>query len=179
MSQLSPCLGGVPVTYQLAGVEEVAGAFLLHVRLLAARALPSRTFVPRDFPVPAGREVTLGDPTTSQGLSAPTQGGFVPTGGRVKDSQGIWGILPLSPHPWKSFSPGQRIPGGFGFFPPFPALPAGSEQLPAAVEAELQVVSLQLRLLHAHRLILRAVVAKITAGRREKQLSPRLGTWEG
>lgn len=118
MSQLSPRLGGVPVTYQLAGVEEVAGAFLLHVRLLPARALPSRTFVPRDFPVPADREVTLGDPTTSQGLSAPTQGGFVPTGGRVKDSQGIWGILPSLSPSLEEFHPWPKDTRGVWVFPP-------------------------------------------------------------
>lgn len=43
---------GVTVTYQLAGVEEIAGAFLLHVRLLPTGAFPSRTFIPGDFPVP-------------------------------------------------------------------------------------------------------------------------------
>lgn len=43
-------------------------------------------------------------------------------------------------------------------------VPAGAQQLAAAVEAELQVVALQLGLLHAHRLVLGAVIAEITAG---------------
>lgn len=45
-------------------------------------------------------------------------------------------------------------------------VPAGAQQLAAAVEAELQVVALQLGLLHAHRLVLGAVIAEITAGGR-------------
>lgn len=48
------------------------------------------------------------------------------------------------------------------FVPRNLAVPAGAQQLAAAVEAELQVVALQLGLLHAHRLVLGAVIAEIT-----------------
>jgi len=58
---------GVTGTHRLAGLQEVAGAFLLHVRLLPARALASRTLVPGDFPVPGDGEVTPGDPTAPIG----------------------------------------------------------------------------------------------------------------
>lgn len=54
-------------------------------------------------------------------------------------------------------------------------VPAGAQQLAAAVEAELQVVALQLGLLHAHRLVLRAVIAEITAGGGEAS-APRAET---
>lgn len=53
-------------------------------------------------------------------------------------------------------------------------VPAGAQQLAAAVEAELQVVALQLGLLHAHRLVLRAVIAEIAAGGGERLQPPVL-----